>query len=324
MKELLHKMRSDFEEFLKTKIHHKPPETLYSPINYIMANGGKRIRALLTLLGFYGYRDDYPEAMNLAYAIELFHNFTLMHDDIMDAAPLRRGKPSVHENFDTNAAILSGDVMTFYVIKELAQSDPSQVNYIITRFCDEAITVCEGQAMDMDFETRDEVSIAEYLEMIEAKTSVLIGLALEIGALHAGASPDSAHHLFQFGKYAGIAFQLQDDYLDLYGDANKVGKQIGGDIIQRKRNFFYVKALELLEGKERKAFMVRYNTRIDNNDRVNHVKNIYDEFYLKNYLDESKKNFLDLANSHLEMSEYDVGKVEILENLARKLAFRVS
>jgi len=298
------------------------PKALYEPIEYIMSSGGKRIRAFLTLLGYNGYADDVKTALPLAYATELFHNFTLVHDDIMDEAPIRRGVPSVHIKYDRDSAILSGDAMHAHVTRIMSESEGDNVLKIINRFSDTAILVCEGQSEDMTFESRDEVTIPEYLSMIEMKTAVLIGFALESGALLAGAEVNHAHHLYLFGKNAGIAFQLQDDYLDLYGDSFKVGKQKCGDIIQKKKNYFYVKAIDLLEGEAKSDFINLYNSDMATDERVSKVLKVYDELYLKNYLAESKQAFMDLAFSHLEASGYRVEKRDDLKKMAVSLADR--
>jgi geranylgeranyl diphosphate synthase type II len=310
------------DEHLTAKSFSLTPKELYEPINYIMSSGGKRIRSILTLLGYYGYDLDYAKALPLAFSTELFHNFTLVHDDIMDEAPIRRGQPTVHTKYDENKAILSGDVMHAHVVNILSQLESASALRIIRRFSEVSILVCEGQSYDMTFEDQDEVRMEEYLQMIENKTAVLIGYALESGALLAGADKDKAHHLYQFGKNAGIAFQLQDDYLDLYGETFKVGKQKCGDIIQKKKNYFFVKAYELLLGDERNHFVNLYHSDSSENERVEEVLKIYDKLYLKNYLSESKNAFMDLAFSHLAASGYDDTRIENLKSMALSLAER--
>ena len=310
------------ETFFNSKQFDLKPKELYEPINYIMSTGGKRIRSILTLLGYQGYSNDIEMALPLAYSTELFHNFTLVHDDIMDDAPIRRGKKTVHEKYDTNTAILSGDVMHAQVVKVISELDHPSVLEIIKRFCATSILVCEGQSEDMSFENREEVGMLEYLEMIENKTAVLIGYALESGGLLAGATVSQAKHLYDFGRNAGIAFQLQDDYLDLYGESFKVGKQKCGDIIQKKKNYFHVKAMELLEGDEKRDFSLLYNSDKPAEQRVDEVLAVYKELYLKNYLAESKSAFMDLAYSHLENSGYEVDKRDQLKSMAKSLADR--
>ena len=310
------------EDYFAKRVYDNSPQNLYSPVNYIMSGGGKKIRSFLTLLGYLGYDENVSNALPLAYSTELFHNFTLVHDDIMDEAPIRRGNPSVHTEFDVNSAILSGDVMHSLVINILTELKSDYTLDIIKRFSETAILVCEGQSFDMTFEEQDEVSMKEYLKMIEMKTAVLIGYALESGALLAGAGLSKAHHLYLFGKNAGIAFQLQDDYLDLYGESFKVGKQKCGDIIQKKKNFFFVKAIELLEGQENEEFKSLYNSDLEVDVRVNKVLAVYDELYLKLFMAESKKAYMDLALSHLAAAGYNSERKDVLKSMAMSLADR--
>jgi len=319
---IIAELTTSIDDYFSNRSFDHSPNNLYEPINYIMSSGGKRIRSVMTLLGFYGYSDDYSKAHSLAYATELFHNFTLVHDDIMDEAPLRRGKPTVHSKYDENSAILSGDVMHAHVFKILSDLKSPSALDIVRRFSETAILVCEGQSYDMAFEDKEEVGMEEYLDMIEKKTAVLIGYALESGALLADAKPPHANHLYLFGKNAGIAFQLQDDYLDLYGESFKVGKQKCGDIIQKKKNYFFVKAMELLDDEERINFKELYNSQMHSQERVRRVLNIYDDLYLKNYISESKAAYMDLAFSHLSFSGYDSNKVDTIKKMAASLADR--
>ena len=213
---------------------------LYQPINYILSLGGKRMRPILTLMATDLFDGDTDNAINAALAVEVFHNFTLLHDDIMDNAPLRRGKATVHEKWDINSAILSGDAMLVQAYQLLSNSN--NVTKLLPVFNKAAIEVCEGQQDDMAFETREDVSLDEYIEMITNKTSVLLGAALQMGAIEANASDEEAQHLYEFGKNIGIAFQIQDDILDAYGDADKFGKQVGGDIIANKKTYLLITA----------------------------------------------------------------------------------
>lgn len=219
------------------------PANLYNPCRYLLALGGKRVRPILCLMANELFMDISEDAWHAAAGIELFHNFTLIHDDIMDKAPVRRGQPTIHERYGLAPGILSGDVMCIYAYQQLANVKYA-LPQILQLFNKTAIEVCEGQQMDMDFETRKDVSLAEYLEMITLKTSVLLAAALKIGALAGGSLGDNANKLYCYGKNLGIAFQLQDDYLDAFGDTNAVGKQIGGDIMANKKTYLLVKALE--------------------------------------------------------------------------------
>lgn len=222
----------------------RDPENLYDPISYILELGGKRLRPLLTLLGTQLYTNDLDKAMVPALGVEVFHNFSLVHDDIMDQAPLRRGKPTVHHKWNANTAILAGDVMLVKAYELIAAVEDQHLRQVMKLFSECATGVCEGQQYDMDFEQSDEVSIEDYLEMIRLKTAVLLGFALELGGIIGGASSEDQALLRSFGENIGIGFQIKDDLLDVFGDEQKVGKQIAGDIIANKKTFLLIKALE--------------------------------------------------------------------------------
>jgi len=235
------------EQALKNKNYGSSPKELYDPIEYMMSLGGKRLRPVFVFIGCDLFCDDITKALYPALAIELFHNFTLVHDDIMDKAPLRRNQATVHEKWNENTAILSGDVMFVKAYQELCKSNVQILPELLNVFNDTAIKVCEGQQLDMNFEKLHKVSIPQYLKMIELKTAVLLAGSLKMGALVGGASEKEAQCLYNFGKHIGVAFQLQDDILDVYADAGKFGKQQGGDIIANKKTFLLVKALEMAE-----------------------------------------------------------------------------
>ena len=217
------------------------PSKLYDPMHYIMQLGGKRLRPILSLMGA-GIYGDPSKAMPQAMAIELFHNFSLIHDDIMDAAPLRRGKITVHKKWDDNVGILSGDGMLVKAYQYLAQCDAVILPEVLGTFSQTALEVCEGQQMDMDFESMDEVAAATYIQMIQFKTSVLLGCAMKVGALVGGGSKEDADALYQFALLLGTSFQIKDDYLDVYGDPEKFGKQVGGDILSNKKTLLWIEA----------------------------------------------------------------------------------
>lgn len=243
----MHKFReysSLIENTLARQDFDREPEELYQPLRYILALGGKRLRPALSLAACDLYGGSLSEALMPALGIELFHNFSLLHDDIMDQADLRRGKMTVHKKWDVNRAILSGDAMLVKAYQYIAQVEHSVLPKVLRCFSDTALGICEGQQMDMNFETRDAVSEEEYLEMIELKTAILLGAALKIGALVGGASGTAAQHLYRFGLSAGLAFQVQDDLLDAFGDPAKVGKQPGGDILQGKKTLLMIYAAE--------------------------------------------------------------------------------
>lgn len=233
-----------FVEFLNNYSTIKEPQSLYSPINYILNLGGKRLRPVLTLMTTDIFNADYKNALNAALSIEVFHNFSLVHDDIMDGAPLRRGQKTVHEKWDVNTGILSGDAMLIMAYQLFENYDANTFQALAKLFSKTALEVCEGQQYDVDFETRDNVTIVEYLKMIEYKTAVLVGAAMKMGAIVANASAEDQNSIYEFGKNLGIAFQLQDDYLDAFGNPETFGKQVGGDIIENKKTYLYIKALE--------------------------------------------------------------------------------
>lgn len=244
MKDFLGTYSALLESHINAMSFGKQPPSLYEPIRYVMRLGGKRIRPMLTLLSYAMFRNNVRSILPYAIAVEVFHNFTLMHDDIMDRAPLRRGKPTVHEKWDLSTAILSGDVMLVKVYELFSRLDPATFHTTIEAFNACATKVCEGQQWDMHFERADNVSEAAYLRMIQNKTAVLLGFSLELGAILAGADEKSRERLREFGLHIGIGFQLRDDLLDAYGDPDRFGKQTGGDILANKKTFLLIKALE--------------------------------------------------------------------------------
>ncbi|HEX9601805.1 MAG TPA: polyprenyl synthetase family protein [Mariniflexile sp.] len=233
-----------FTSHLEGFTQDREPESLYSPVNYILQLGGKRLRPVLTLMTAEIFNADYKIALDAALSIEVFHNFSLVHDDIMDDAPLRRGYQTVHEKWDVNTGILSGDAMLIMAYQLFEDYEPVTFQALAKLFSKTALEVCEGQQYDVDFEMRDNVTMGEYLKMIEYKTAVLVGAAMKMGAIVANASLEDQHSIYEFGKNLGIAFQLQDDYLDVFGDPETFGKQVGGDIIENKKTYLYLKALE--------------------------------------------------------------------------------
>ncbi|HUH46012.1 MAG TPA: polyprenyl synthetase family protein [Arenibacter sp.] len=241
----IERYRSAFMAHLEQKSKLKEPINLYGPISYILNLGGKRLRPVLTLMAADIFEADYRSALDAALAIEVFHNFSLVHDDIMDGAPLRRGKPTVHTKWDINTGILSGDAMLIYSYQLLESYPDAVFKELMQLFGKTAMAVCEGQQYDVDFEQRDDVTIPEYLLMIQYKTAVLVGAALKMGAIIAGKPKEIQNLIYDFGINLGTAFQLQDDYLDAFGDPDSFGKQVGGDIIGNKKTYMYLKALEM-------------------------------------------------------------------------------
>ncbi|MBT8394305.1 MAG: polyprenyl synthetase family protein [Bacteroidia bacterium] len=269
--------QAKFSEYLKEYMAFNEPNNLYEPIQYILDLGGKRLRPTLTLLATDIFGGDYKNSINTALAIELFHNFSLMHDDIMDDAPLRRGEQTVHEKWDLNAGILSGDAMLILAYKLFENYEPNIFRELAELFSKTALQVCEGQQYDIDFETRDDVTLTEYLKMIEYKTAVLIGAAMKMGAIVARASNTDQDKIYEFGKNLGIAFQIQDDYLDAFGDPESFGKQIGGDIIENKKTFLYLKAIAFCDSEEMVQLEHLYSIYPEAiEEKVNTVKQIFE------------------------------------------------
>ena len=262
-----------FVHFLEKSLQAKDPKNLYEPINYILQLGGKRLRPVLTLLTADLFNGNYQDTLEAALAIEVFHNFTLIHDDIMDDAPLRRGKETVHEKWDVNTGILSGDAMLINSYQFFEAYNGEAFKQLVILFSKTAVEVCEGQQYDVDFETRNDVSIEEYIKMITYKTSVLVAAAMKMGAIIAGASTEDQDNIYEFGKYLGIAFQLQDDYLDAFGNPETFGKQVGGDIIENKKTYLYLKALE--NGNQTELTSLFNSSDVDADQKVEKVKQIF-------------------------------------------------
>ena len=254
------------------------PENLYDPLRYIMSLGGKRLRPMLVLLGYNLAKDDYESILKPALSVELFHNFTLMHDDIMDEAPLRRGQPTVHEKWNQTVAILSGDTMMVKAYDLMLETSGDRLGEALRKFNKCAVEVCEGQQLDMNFEGYDTVTEGQYIEMIRLKTAVLLGYSLEYGGILSGMEEAQLEKLNAVGEQAGIGFQLMDDLLDVYADKEKFGKQVGGDIVSNKKTFLLIKALELANPTQRRELDQWLSvTDFNNEEKVEAVKKIYEE-----------------------------------------------
>ncbi|ARN78201.1 polyprenyl synthetase [Nonlabens spongiae] len=279
--DLLSDLKSQFLEALKQRTSHAEPATLYDPVHYILDLGGKRLRPLLSLMAAEMYGAKSNDAMGCAIAVEVFHNFTLLHDDIMDAADLRRGKETVHKKWDVNTGILSGDAMLIMAYQQLDEYEGTQFKELTQLLSRTALEVCEGQQYDVDFETRDDVTIDEYLLMIKLKTSVLLGCSLQMGAIIAGASKEQQQFIYDYGIYLGIAFQLMDDYLDAFGDPETFGKEVGGDIRENKKTYLYLKSLEHSQSNEslKKWFALDQNTlsEMEMSDKKEKVKTLFQQ-----------------------------------------------
>jgi len=311
-----------FEERFRTDHFPQQPQSLYDPNRYFLGLGGKRVRPVACLMGAELFDDIHPDAWQAATAIELFHNFTLIHDDIMDKAPLRRGMATVHEQWGESTALLAGDVMLVTAYDYINKIGTSNLKRIIQLFNKTAKEVCEGQQLDMDFEKEPVVPFDAYLNMINLKTSVLLAAALQMGALLGGASERNQHLLYEFGRKLGLAFQVQDDYLDAFGDPQKFGKQVGGDILANKKTFLLIHALEVA-GKDDKASL---NNLLQSNtpDKVEKVVAIFKRTGVGEWAQRLKEGFLNEALQHLEDVAVLSKRKEPLKNLAQFLIQRQS
>jgi geranylgeranyl diphosphate synthase type II len=304
-----------------TKYTEQPAE-LYEPISYLMQLGGKRMRPVLVLIATEMFDGNVLKALDAAIGIELFHNFTLMHDDIMDKAPLRRGKPTVHAKWNESAAILSGDVMFVEAYKLMIKVEDSILREVLAIFSDTASGVCQGQQADMNFEKRDDVSLAEYLEMIRQKTAVLLAGSMQIGALIGGAVPDQANLLYEFGENLGLAFQLQDDILDVYGNPEKFGKQVGGDILSNKKTFMLIKAKELATGNTKSEIDQWLNRSDDPFAKVEAITSIYNLLEVRKLAEIEMEEYVNKALRALELISVDRSKKDLLRGFAEQLLIR--
>ncbi len=318
---------SDFKEIISEHISNlkinKKPDELYEPIRYILSLGGKQLRPVLTLFAAEIFGSSHKKAIHAATAIELFHNFSLIHDDIMDDAPLRRGNPTVHEKWNINTGILSGDAMLILAYQFFENYEPYIFKDLAKLFSKTALEVCEGQQLDINFETRSDVTIEEYIKMIDYKTAVLVGAALEMGAIVAEASEQDKRAIYDYGKYLGIAFQLQDDYLDTFGDPETFGKQVGGDILENKKTYLYIKALENSSETQREELLQWFSTTENNGkEKIDAVKKIYADTKAANETREEIKKYTDKALEVLSAIEMDNFYKNELENFAIQLINR--
>jgi len=291
-------LQQSFETYFNHRHFPSFPSTLYDPLEEFLSNSGKRIRPVLCLMGNELFGEIKPDAYHLAAAVELFHNFTLVHDDIMDKAPLRRGKPTVHAVHGEPTALLGGDVMMVVAYDYLNKIDAAYLKKTLHLFNKTAKEVCEGQQLDMDFEKQDHVSLDQYLKMIELKTSVLLASSLQLGAIIGGASEGNQEHLYEFGRNLGIAFQVQDDYLDAFGDPSKFGKQVGGDIQSNKKTFLMIHALETAKGDM--LAELHQLLKQEDKDKVEKVLAIYKACGIDLWANALKEQYLEKAFLHLE------------------------
>jgi geranylgeranyl diphosphate synthase type II len=302
----------------------KEPKGLYEPIGYVLSLGGKRIRPALTLMACNLFSEDVQPAMNTAIGLEIFHNFTLLHDDIMDKADVRRGHLTVHKKWDDNTAILSGDVMQIASYQFIAKTPVTYLKPVLDLFSQTAAEICEGQQYDVDFEKREQVKGEEYLEMIRLKTAVLLGCALKIGAWIGGAGEEDAQLLYDFGINIGLAFQLKDDLLDVYGDEATFGKKIGGDILCNKKTYLLIHALELAKGNNASEIQKWLKISDNNlaNEKIKAITSLYDTLGVKTICEDKMQYFYSKAIANLQKVSVLENKKQELRNLAEKLMFR--
>lgn len=313
-------LSASFTTHFNTRHFPSHPASLYDPATYFLGLGGKRIRPVLCLMGNELFGPIEEDAWQLATAIELFHNFTLIHDDIMDKAPLRRGMPTVHEKYGSSTALLSGDVMMVVSYEYISRIQSPHIRRILQLFNQTAVKVCEGQQLDMDFEGKEQVALEEYLNMIELKTSVLLAASLQIGSILGGAGLGNQQHIYNFGRSLGLAFQVQDDYLDSFGDPAKFGKQVGGDIVAGKKTFLLIKTLEVAT-----ASQLREITTLEKADppvRVAGMLQIFRDCGVDTWARELKEKYMEAAYQHLEDIAVLSKRKEPLRELAAFLVQR--
>lgn len=314
---------SDFMAYLEANAFDKDPHRLYQPVDYIMQLGGKRLRPILVLMGYRLFHDTHEAALPLALTVEIFHNFSLVHDDIMDAAPLRRGKPTVHELYDVNTGILSGDVMLIKCYEYLLKAPAHLVPALLQTFNEVAVKVCEGQQYDMDFETRDDVTIPAYLKMIEYKTAALIEGSLKLGAILAEAGLQNCDHLAAFGRNIGLAFQMQDDILDTFGDPAKFGKKVGGDILNNKKTYLLLQAQALADAQDRTALAQwMSNKNFEEGQKLEAVTQLFRKYQVLESATERMQAYQSKAFAHLDQVEVSSERKEELVELAKELLIR--
>ncbi|MBW4359304.1 polyprenyl synthetase family protein [Flavobacterium taihuense] len=319
----IHQYQEFFISYLENQKINKEPKNLYEPIDYILSLGGKRMRPVLTLMTTEVFNADYKEALPAAMAVEVFHNFSLVHDDIMDGAPLRRGSPTVHEKWNTNTGILSGDAMLILAYQYFEQYEPAVFRDLAKLFSKTALEVCEGQQWDVDFEIRKDVTIPEYLKMIEYKTAVLVAAAMKMGAIIANASEENANLIYDFGLHLGLAFQLQDDYLDAFGDPETFGKQVGGDIIENKKTYLYLKAVEFSDSKQAQQLNDLFAVHSDDNDsKINEVKTIFNQSGASAATQDAIKEYTFKAFETLKKMDIELSKKQMLRAFGENLMGR--
>jgi geranylgeranyl diphosphate synthase type II len=313
---LNHSISKEYDELMA-----KSPFEMYEPMAYILNLGGKRIRPLLTLVGCDLFNGEIENAKQAALSVELFHNFSLIHDDILDNAPLRRGNTTVHEKWNTNIAILSGDGMMVRAFETISKSKQEHILPLLKLFTKTGLEVCEGQQLDMNFETMEKVQVEEYIHMITFKTAVLLGCSLQMGAICANASKEDQVHIYEFGMHVGIAFQILDDILDVFADDSKFGKQVGGDIISNKKTFLLLKAFELADDFQ-KSKLTKQLDNSNTGEKVKEITSIYNQLNIKAIATEEANKHTEIALTHLEKIKADSTKKLQLKEFALHLLNR--
>ena len=312
-----------FINYLESQSINKEPKNLYEPIEYILGLGGKRMRPVLTLMAAEVFDTDYKVALPAAMAVEVFHNFSLVHDDIMDDAPLRRGQETVHEKWDLNTGILSGDAMLILAYQYFEQYDPTVFRDLAKLFSKTALEVCEGQQWDVDFEKRNDVTIPQYLKMIEYKTAVLVAAAMKMGAIVAKTSEKEGDLIYDFGLNLGLAFQLQDDYLDAFGDPETFGKQVGGDIMVNKKTYLYLKAREFSTPEKASELEKLFSLQLeDNTKKIETAKAIFNESGASKATQDAIEMYTFKAFETLEKMDISTEKKDILRTFGENLMGR--
>ncbi|RTZ08252.1 polyprenyl synthetase family protein [Flavobacterium bomense] len=310
-------------EYLQAQYETKEPRNLYEPIRYILDLGGKRIRPVLTLMSAEIFDAPYQKALPAALAVEVFHNFSLVHDDIMDDAPLRRGKATVHEKWNINTGILSGDAMLILAYQYFEQYEPVIFRDLAKLFSKTALEVCEGQQWDVDFEERNDVTIPEYLMMIQYKTAVLVAAAMKMGAIIAETTEENANLVYDFGLNLGLAFQLQDDFLDAFGDPETFGKQVGGDIIENKKTYLYLKAVAFSKEEEAKELRYLFSVQPENStDKIETVKALFNSSGAATATQEAIQDFTFEAFQTLDKMNISADKKAMLKSFGENLMGR--
>ncbi|MCK8140650.1 polyprenyl synthetase family protein [Flavobacterium sp. I-SCBP12n] len=310
-------------DYLQSQYESKEPKNLYEPIHYILDLGGKRIRPVLTLMAAEVFDTDYKKALPAALAVEVFHNFSLVHDDIMDDAPLRRGQETVHEKWDLNTGILSGDAMLILAYQYFEQYEPVVFRDLAKLFSKTALEVCEGQQWDVDFESRNDVTIPEYLKMIQYKTAVLVAAAMKMGAIIAETSEENANLIYDFGLNLGLAFQLQDDYLDAFGNPETFGKQVGGDIIENKKTYLYLKAMAFSNEEDAAELSRLFSIHPeDSSDKIAVVKALFNTSGVSQSTQDAIHDFTFKAFQTLDKMNISADKKEMLKAFGENLMGR--